>query len=215
MIIDKLTYDMNIIGKLDDNPALTPSQLKSAFDEAGIEIKRYINETLIPKVQSGSLEDIEQAKSEIFSSIESQLVEFEGRIDLKMQEIDAQIDAFMENISSLIETTTKSTEFAITGDNGSIVTGHNIKQNNMVIMATHLSVNVPSMATLQVATIPEGYRPKKEEVFYVSGTASSSTSQFQGNSYRVVVGIDGKITVNNPGSNVRISQLFLNLTYLI
>lgn len=54
MALSKFEEDMSIIGKLDDEPndvgGLTAAELKAKFDEAGEEIKKYINETLIPEL---------------------------------------------------------------------------------------------------------------------------------------------------------------------
>lgn len=52
--LELLDGDLNIIQKLDDEPndvgGLTSAELKAKFDESGIIIKKYINETLIPAV---------------------------------------------------------------------------------------------------------------------------------------------------------------------
>lgn len=49
-----MTQDLNIIQALDDEPndvgGLTAAELKAKFDEAGLTIQRYLNETLIPQV---------------------------------------------------------------------------------------------------------------------------------------------------------------------
>lgn len=54
MSIPKLTTDLSIIQKLSDLPnsteGLTAEQLKAKFDEAGLEIKRWINQILIPSI---------------------------------------------------------------------------------------------------------------------------------------------------------------------
>lgn len=47
MSIPKLTDDLNIIQSLDNQPALTPAQLKAKFDESGNTIKSYINSILV------------------------------------------------------------------------------------------------------------------------------------------------------------------------
>lgn len=49
-----MTQDLNIIQALDDEPndvgGLTAAELKAKFDQAGLTIQRYLNETLIPQV---------------------------------------------------------------------------------------------------------------------------------------------------------------------
>lgn len=53
MSFTKFNSDMNIISALDDSPALSASELKKKFDEGGIEIKEFLNETLIPEIDQG------------------------------------------------------------------------------------------------------------------------------------------------------------------
>ena len=54
MAIQKMTNDLNIIQKLDDEPndvgGLTAADLKAKFDEGSNTIKDYINNTLIPSI---------------------------------------------------------------------------------------------------------------------------------------------------------------------
>lgn len=51
MSIQKLTEDLNIIAGLDNQPTLTPTQLKTKFDEASNIIKDYINNTLVDAIE--------------------------------------------------------------------------------------------------------------------------------------------------------------------
>ena len=52
--ITLLNGDLNIIQKLDDEPndvgGLTSDELKAKFDESGLTIQKYINETLVPEL---------------------------------------------------------------------------------------------------------------------------------------------------------------------
>lgn len=52
MDIQPISKDMNIIAALDDEPndvgGLTAAELKAKFDEGGVALKAYINETLLP-----------------------------------------------------------------------------------------------------------------------------------------------------------------------
>lgn len=54
MALSKLTKDMAIIQKLDDEPndvgGLTAAELKAKFDEAGEAVKEFLNETLLPEL---------------------------------------------------------------------------------------------------------------------------------------------------------------------
>ncbi len=60
MAIEKLTADLNIIQKLDDEPndvgGLTAQELKTTFDQAGNTIQEYINKTLIPALETAGVE---------------------------------------------------------------------------------------------------------------------------------------------------------------
>lgn len=58
MAFTKLTKDMGIIAKLDDEPndvgGLSAAQLKEKFDEAGQAVKEYLNETLLPELAAAT-----------------------------------------------------------------------------------------------------------------------------------------------------------------
>lgn len=60
MAIEKLTKDMNIIASLDDEPndvgGLTAAELKAKFDEGGNAVKDYLNEKLIPALETLGVE---------------------------------------------------------------------------------------------------------------------------------------------------------------
>lgn len=62
MSMERLTKDMNIIARLDDEPndvgGLTAAQLKAKFDEGGVELKRYLNEVLLPALEAAGVEHI-------------------------------------------------------------------------------------------------------------------------------------------------------------
>jgi type II secretory pathway predicted ATPase ExeA len=52
MTLTKMTTDVNNITVLDDAPALTASELKAKFDQAGSAIKTYLNETLTDEMDT-------------------------------------------------------------------------------------------------------------------------------------------------------------------
>ena len=59
MALPEFTTDLNIIQKLDDEPndigGLTAAELKAKFDEAGLAIKKWLNETLLPALIAANL----------------------------------------------------------------------------------------------------------------------------------------------------------------
>ena len=60
MALQKLTKDMQIIAKLDDEPndvgGLTADELKAKFDEAGESIKSYLNDVLLKQLEAAGVE---------------------------------------------------------------------------------------------------------------------------------------------------------------
>lgn len=60
--------DLNVIQGLDDEPndvgGLTAAELKAKFDQAGLTIQRYINETLIPEVVAADATETARSKAE-------------------------------------------------------------------------------------------------------------------------------------------------------
>lgn len=56
MALSKFEKDMNIVAALDDEPndvgGLTAAELKAKFDEGGNAVKKYLNDTLIPEIES-------------------------------------------------------------------------------------------------------------------------------------------------------------------
>lgn len=61
MSINKFEKDMNIVSALPDEPndvgGLTAEQFKGKFDEGGIAIQQYINETLLPQLEELGVEE--------------------------------------------------------------------------------------------------------------------------------------------------------------
>lgn len=59
MALPEFTTDLNIIQKLDDEPndigGLTAAELKAKFDESGLVIKKWLNETLLPALIAANL----------------------------------------------------------------------------------------------------------------------------------------------------------------
>lgn len=68
MSLSKLGAEVNNIQKLADSPTLTPQELKKVFDQAGIDIKEYINEILTKELDEilAKKANVEQGKG--FSS---------------------------------------------------------------------------------------------------------------------------------------------------
>lgn len=57
MGLTKFTGNTNVISELADTPTLTSEELKAKFDEAGSNIKKYINETLTGEIEQSISND--------------------------------------------------------------------------------------------------------------------------------------------------------------
>lgn len=84
MALSELTDNLNSIQSLSDQPAIPSEELKQQFDRAGNLIKNYINETLLPELNS------------IISSLQASGSTHQSEIDT--------LQGIVENISSNIET---------------------------------------------------------------------------------------------------------------
>jgi len=64
MALDKLTADVANISKLDNYPpddaGMTPAKLKGLFDKGSLDIKSYINNTLLPQLEAGYIDSVER-----------------------------------------------------------------------------------------------------------------------------------------------------------
>lgn len=65
MALTTLDTELNIIAALDDEPndidGLTAAQLKAKFDEGGLAIKTFLNDTLIPETEAEITRQVENA----------------------------------------------------------------------------------------------------------------------------------------------------------
>lgn len=55
MSIQKLNDNVNLVSALPDKPTLTSAELKAVFDKGSEIIKNYINNVLIPAIESGNI----------------------------------------------------------------------------------------------------------------------------------------------------------------
>lgn len=55
MSVPNLTENVSFITNLDDKPTLSADDLKKTFDKGSETIKEYINDTLVPAINSGTV----------------------------------------------------------------------------------------------------------------------------------------------------------------
>ena len=85
MALEKLTKDLDIIQKLDDEPndvsGLTAQELKEKFDESGNSIKTFLNETLIPNLEHLGVETaVLLPENDAYSPIDGTYAQIPGKV---------------------------------------------------------------------------------------------------------------------------------------
>ena len=68
MSFTRMNKNMNIICELADNPTETAAELKSKFDEGGLAVKNFLNNTVLPELDSavsGLESDIETIQTDM------------------------------------------------------------------------------------------------------------------------------------------------------
>lgn len=113
MNLSKMTDDLNIIQTLADQPTLDSPTLKSKFDEAGNNIKNYINNILIKGIETGTSEDIKTAKTSITNYVDTSLKKLD-------EEITNDLNTVKTNIEKTMDTKIKALEKKITDISGNI-----------------------------------------------------------------------------------------------
>ena len=114
MNLQKLNENLNIHQSWPDNPILTSEDLKKKFDEAGNVIKKFLNDLLIPDIES-------KVPEEITSQIKVAVGKLEKKIEDLKKEFGEDLETFKEQINELIkDNLSKSTnyeDFVITTSN--------------------------------------------------------------------------------------------------
>ena len=93
MALDRLTEDMNFVGNLGDDPkrdnGLSTQQFKSFFDKAGLAIQNFINNKLIPQIESAIDEGalLTQITEVINRKLDKSGGKMTGNIDMNGQRI--------------------------------------------------------------------------------------------------------------------------------
>ena len=82
MSLTTLTENLNTIQSLPDQPALTSEQLKAKFDESSNKIKTYVNETLIPELNTilTNLQNKDTTLETAMATMQSTITEAVGNI---------------------------------------------------------------------------------------------------------------------------------------
>ena len=93
MSIERCTVDTNVISELPDAPAISATELKGKFDNADSGLKGYINNTLIPDIESA----IDTESTAIRTVIDNKNTTYVNRFNAD----EAVISSHTSSISSL------------------------------------------------------------------------------------------------------------------
>lgn len=109
MALTEFTKDMSIIQKLDDEPndvgGLTSAELKARFDEGGLAIKQWLNETLLPALVAANLgfaatEEIDAET--IQAAVEAVYAELAEMLDAKADELAEDIAGVRSDLQGAV-----------------------------------------------------------------------------------------------------------------
>lgn len=109
MALTEFTKDMNIISKLDDEPndvgGLTSAELKAKFDEGGLALKAWLNETLLPALIAANLaftatEDIDAET--IQAAVEAVYSALSEALDAAKTDLTEDIDGVREDLQGAV-----------------------------------------------------------------------------------------------------------------
>lgn len=93
MSIERCTVDTNVISELPDAPAISATELKGKFDTGESGIKEYINNTLIPDIES----EITTESTSIRAVIENKNIIYTNRFN----QDEATISSHTQSITSI------------------------------------------------------------------------------------------------------------------
>ena len=117
--IEKFTEDVNVHQSLDDQPSLTASELKKKWDEPVNKIKFYLNNTLIPKIET-------EVPKEIAEQIKTAIKEVTDELEKTKKAVSDSLEAMEKSINEALtnglKKVTSSEDFELTLDNQVLLT---------------------------------------------------------------------------------------------
>ena len=116
--MEKFTEDLNIIRSLPDNPALTSDDFRSKFDEAGKKIKEYLNNIVLPEVESkAGEEELRTLSTNLNTRIDESLEELEGNVNEAINTLTTSVNESLQSMNNTIGGKVASGDFVITTHN--------------------------------------------------------------------------------------------------
>lgn len=178
MNIPNFTENVNIHQSLPDQPTLTPTELKIKWDEGVTKIKDYINNVLLPTLNTEIPEELEAQRTSIINEVNNLLDDLETDLENQISTLSGKVTTNTNSISS-INTKITSINNSISSINSKITTiNSNIStlQSDVKALKTS-STNVTKLETA-LPTFAEGVTEiwslveKKNDIvsFFIRGT---------------------------------------------
>jgi gas vesicle protein len=170
-----LSADLNAHQNQDDRPALSASEMKMAWDKSANDIKDYINDLLIPQINTQVSSEISSQVSSAVATAKEEIEEDINDLDTRLTAAQASIGQNASNITSLQNSVaalgqrvtniengsgTVHVANAISINNGTKDYEDTVKVNKQVnIFCNVASSGVPSGGLTTIGTLANGYRP--------------------------------------------------------
>ncbi len=224
MNLPKLTKNLDIITSLPDQPTETPTELKVKFDEAGNEIKDFINDILISGIQTGVANDIESAKTAINNNIDGIIsrlkAEINGSISSQISSITNQLNNQMNSLKNEINqqingslglTEYKTANFL---NSASERWQRLFKRNKIVHIFIEGGCNVGAGQNQDIIQLPEGFIPGASPACRLTwGKTGDGIADRFGGTSTVHIMDNGRIAIN--GGSVGIDHFIIEATYVV
>ena len=78
--------EVNNLAALDEIPVITGQELQQTFDKGGVELKNYLNDVLLPKVNDEMIKGIEENTSSI-TNIKNDITNIDSKVDSTVAKI--------------------------------------------------------------------------------------------------------------------------------
>lgn len=216
MNLPEFTENVNIHQSLPDQPTLTPTELKIKWDEGVAKIKAYINDILLPSINSGLDAEFETYRVSILNEVEVLLNTLEADISKEISNGDAtvtgkvtalqtsvnnSINSINNTISSLntrignaensLKTVSNASTSSVTMGSGMTRTyEHTYKQGNVVHSHVEINTGIGGNQTVTLFTLPSGYRPSSNR----KSTTLWSNGDFDGR-YETTIYTNGAVQI--------------------
>lgn len=171
MALSKFNKNVENIIALDDNPnegatPLTSTQLKEKFDQAGVDIKSYINNTLTSEIDT-TLTNINDSISNLNTNLSEEI----GDLDNLTTTNKSNVVSAANEINAKLDDTGWINIPLASGVTGGSTTPQ-YRKIGKIVFIKGFYVFTKAAASKALATLPEGFRPISQ--FYITSATSGA-----------------------------------------